>query len=342
MRFLGLGDDVTQGFAEARQPRRFEFPRDHGSHPEFRTEWWYYTGNLLAADGRHFGFELTFFRYALAPKPPESPSAWATTQVWMAHFAVTDTRNGRFRADEHLARGALGIAGADEAPFRVWVEDWSAQAEDGGFRLAAKADGTSLSLRLEPTKGPIPQGDKGLDQKGPEPGNASYYYSLPRLKARGTVAVGGDEARVEGDAWMDREWSTSALGAEDEGWDWFGLQLSDGRELMFYRLRRKHGGASPFSGGSLIGRDGRKRVLGADDVELEPLEHWTSPTTAVRYPVAWRLAVPDAGLALTVRPYVEDQELDLSVRYWEGAVRVTGSAQGASIDGHGYLELAGY
>ncbi|HEU4617482.1 MAG TPA: carotenoid 1,2-hydratase, partial [Gammaproteobacteria bacterium] len=257
---LGGGADEG-GFEKALVPRRFEFPADYGSHPTFRTEWWYFTGNLFASGGRHFGFELTFFRFALAPQAPASPSAWATNQVYMAHFAVTDTDSGRLLAEERLSRGALGLAGAEANPFKVWVEDWSARAADDGFRLAANGSKIAIDLELDSVKPPVAQGDAGLDRKGPEPGNASYYYSLTRLDARGTVSVKGETAGVRGSAWMDREWSTSALSAEDEGWDWFALQLSDGRDVMYYRLRRKDGSASPFSGGSLVAADGSSQRL---------------------------------------------------------------------------------
>jgi predicted secreted hydrolase len=340
MSFLGGSDGV--GFAKATAVRPFEFPADYGSHPAFRTEWWYYTGNLFAADGRHFGFELTFFRYALAPERPASASAWATNQVYMAHFAVTDTQTGRLLADERLARGAVGLAGAEADPFEVWVDAWSARADDGGFRLSAQAPRLAIDLVLESIKPPGLLGDEGLDRKGPEPGNASYYYSLTRLEARGAVAVGGASVEVQGTAWMDREWSTSALSPGDEGWDWFALQLSDGRDLMFYRLRRKDGSASPFSGGVLVDRDGRTERLAVGDVALDPLEFWTSEQSGARYPVAWRLTAKRSGLEVTVRPYLRDQEINLSVRYWEGAVKVAGSADGEPIEGNGYLELAGY
>jgi predicted secreted hydrolase len=340
MSFLGGAD--AGGFAKATAPRAFEFPADYGSHPAFRTEWWYYTGNLFDSNGRHFGFELTFFRYALAPESPASASAWATNQVYMAHFAVTDTKSGQLLADERLARGAVGLAGAEADPFRVWVQAWSAAAEGDGFRLSAKAPEMGIDLVLGSVKPPVPQGDQGLDRKGPEPGNASYYYSLTRLEARGTVTVGGVAADVRGTAWMDREWSTSALSPEDTGWDWFALQLSDGRDVMFYRLRRKDGSASPFSGGVVVDANGRRERLGVGDVVLDPLEFWTSEKSGARYPVAWRLRAERVGLDLTVRPYVRNQEIDLSVRYWEGAVKIEGSAGGEPIDGNGYLELAGY
>ncbi|HEX5421047.1 MAG TPA: lipocalin-like domain-containing protein, partial [Gammaproteobacteria bacterium] len=302
--FLGVGGGDPKGFARALAPRPFEFPADYGSHPTFRTEWWYFTGNVFDSAGRHYGFELTFFRYALAPAPPESASRWATNQVWMAHFAVTDTQGGRLLAEQRLSRGALGLAGAQASPFRVWVEDWSAAAEDQGFHLHARGDQASLDLHLDPLTPPIANGDRGLDRKGPEPGNASYYYSVPKLAVSGTIAAGDKPDSVHGFAWIDREWSTSALSKGDVGWDWFALQLADGREIMFYRLRRRNGSASPFSGGSLIDAGGQRLSLDESDVQLEPLEYWTSNKSGARYPVAWRVSIPKQALTLTVRPYL--------------------------------------
>ena len=349
VRYLSDGDDDGSGYARALEPRVFEFPEDHGSHPEFRTEWWYFTGNVFGSSRRHYGFEVTFFRVALAPTAPESRSAWATNQFWMAHFALTDTVSGRFHAAERLTRGALGLAGASHAPFRVWVEDWEiegrAEAGAESFRLRARGEEAEIDLQLESLKPAVAQGDRGLDAKGPEPGNASYYYSLPRLAVSGSVRVGEDDAEadeVEGLAWMDREWATSALSEGIAGWDWFALQLSDGRDLMYYRLRGDDGQASPESGGTLVAADGEVRRLVRSDVVLEVLDYWTSPLSEVRYPVQWRLAVPQAQLDLSIVPYIPNQEVDLSVRYWEGAVRVSGTAGGQAIGGSGYLELAGY
>ncbi|HEY8555678.1 MAG TPA: lipocalin-like domain-containing protein, partial [Burkholderiales bacterium] len=345
MRFLGAGED--DGFERAFEPRPLRFPADHGSHPTFRTEWWYFTGNLRADDGRHFGFEVTFFRLALAPREPQSDSAWAARHAWMAHLAITDTARGRFFASERFARQALGLAGAQAEPFKVWVEGWSAtQAADpgGGFavRLEAADGDAALDLELVSAKPPVLQGEDGWDAKGPEPGNASYYYSLTRLEARGRLSVGGERFDVAGLAWMDREWSTSSLSAGVEGWDWLSLQLSDGRELMLYQLRETDGSPSPFSSGSVVGADGTSRTLGADEFALQPLDYWVSESSGVRYPVAWRVEVPGERLSLHVEPHLPNQELDLSVRYWEGAVRVTGRSGEREVTGDGYLELAGY
>jgi predicted secreted hydrolase len=342
-----LGGEAGDGFARATQPRDFVFPADHGSHPEFRTEWWYFTGNLETTSGRHFGFELTFFRYALAAPSArfESSSQWRTDQVWMAHFAVTDSATGKFIARERLTREALGLAGVAVEPWRVWVEDWSAvgDANDGlTLRLRAKDDAIELDLGLNSTVPHVAHGDRGLDAKGAEVGNASHYYSFPRLAADGVVTVEGEAFAVTGLAWLDREWSTSSLEPGIVGWDWFALHLSDGGSLMFYRLRSANGEASSHSGGSLVDADGVRTRLAASDVELTALDHWTSASTGVRYPIAWRLAAPKSGITLEVRPYLENQELDLSVRYWEGAIHAEGTGAAGLLTAQGYLELAGY
>jgi predicted secreted hydrolase len=339
------------GYARALAPRAFRFPADHGPHPDFRTEWWYFTGNLASPAGRRFGFQLTFFRSALAPAEPASPpraSAWATRQAWLAHFALGDVQGKRFRAFESWGREALGIAGGRAEPLRVWLRGWSAEARSPSglpLRLRAEAEGPeriALDLVLEPGKPLVLQGDRGLSRKSAEPGNASYYYSLPRLPARGEITLGADRFPVSGLAWMDREWSTSALGRGQVGWDWFSLQLSDGRELMLYRLRRADGSADPASSGTLIGRDGRPRTLAADAVEIQVLDHWTSPGSGVRYPSGWRLRIPAEALDLTVRPLLADQEVRTSFRYWEGAVAVSGAAGAAPVRGQGFAELTGY
>jgi len=338
----------SAGFARATAPRPFSFPADHGPHPEFRTEWWYYTGNLETATGRHFGFQLTFFRTALAPPAAsagETASAWSTRQLYLAHFALTDTAGRRFHAWSRLDREALGLAGARSVPFRVWLGDWSAESEAAAglpVRLRAAEGDVAIDLMLAAEKPVVLQGDRGLSRKGPEPGNASYYYSLPRMSARGTVRVQDEPLAVTGLAWMDREWSTSALGPELAGWDWFALQLDDGRELMLYRLRTRDGGVSPESQGTLVAADGTTRMIGRDAVEVQVLDYWTSPRGGTRYPGRWRLRVPADDLDVTVTPLVADQELDLAVRYWEGAVRVEGTARGAPLRGTGYVELVGY
>jgi len=340
-----LGGEGPGGFARATAPRDFRFPDDHGPHPEFRHEWWYFTGNLRAPGGRRFGYQLTFFRFALSPDAADRGSRWATNQAYMAHFAVTDAQGNRFRFFERTGRGALGIAGATARPFRVWLDDWSVEGADAStlpIRLRAAEGGTSVDLVLD-SAGPIVlQGDRGLSRKGAAPGNASYYYSMTRLATRGNVLVEDTSLPVEGSSWLDREWGTSSLEKGQSGWDWFALQLSDGRDLMFYRLRRGDGGADPFSAGTLVLPDGSFRPLSPDDVRVEILEHWRSPESGARYPSRWRLRLPTEGLELEVVPRVADQELRTAVRYWEGAVGVRGTARGKPVEGDGYVELTGY
>jgi predicted secreted hydrolase len=327
------------GFARALAPRPLSFPEDHGPHPNFRTEWWYYTGNLKTPTGRHLGFQLTFFRVALAPVEAPRASPWGTRQFYFAHFAVTDTAGGRFHAASRVSRAALGLAGAEAAPFRVWIEDWSAEGADGASARLRASDGeVAIDLNVSPGKPVVLQGDRGLSRKGPEPGNASLYYSFTRMPTTGVVRLGGETLEVSGEAWMDREWSTSGLGAGVQGWDWFALQLEDGRELMVYLLRRRDGTPDPFSAGTLIEADGTTRRLEAGDVSIETLAHWTSPRTGVRYPARWRLSVPSAALRLEIEPRLADQELSVGPRYWEGAVSVAG----LPVAGHGYVELVGY
>jgi len=338
-----LAGDATTGYARATEARAFRFPADHGPHAAYRTEWWYFAGNVVTPEARHFGYQLTFFRVALAPDAAERASRWGASQMYMAHFTVTDTAGGRFHPRQRLARGAAGLAGAQTSPFRVWLDDWSvAGAGADGFpmRLRAAEDGIAIDLVLDAGKPVVLQGDDGLSRKGPEEGNASYYYSLTRMPTRGTVELDGRSYAVEGASWMDREWSTSGLG-DKVGWDWFALQLGDGRELMFYRLRRADGSTDAFSGGTLVAADGTARMLRAGDVAVEVLGTWVSPA-GTRYPARWRLDVPTAGLRLDVTPRLADQELSGLVRYWEGAVRVEGRNGETSVSGHGYVELVGY
>jgi len=338
-------------FARATAPRAFSFPADHGPHPAFRTEWWYFTGNLAAADGRAFGYQLTFFRQAVAPDEPGAApraSAWATRQVYLAHFAISDIEGRRFHAFERFARGAAGLAGAELGPergLRVFLEDWSAEGAGGPaifpLRLRAADGSIAIDLALEQGKPPVLQGDAGLSPKGPDHGNASYYYALTRMPTSGTLTVDGRALAVTGASWMDREWSTSALPDGIVGWDWFALQLADGSELMVYRLRRADGTMDPFSRGSLVAPDGSATPLAAADLALTADGRWRAPSGA-EYPERWRLAIPSHRLALEVTPALPDQELPVSIRYWEGAVRVTGARNGAPVGGVGYLEMTGY
>ena len=342
---LSGGD--TAGYVRALEPRPFEFPADHGPHPDFRTEWWYVTGNLTSRDGRDFGFQLTIFRSALSPRSPGTESAWGTNQAYMAHFTVTDIAARRFQAHERFARGAVGLAGATAEPLRVWLEDWvleSPATSTFPLRLAAEGDDVALHLELTRGKPLVLQGDLGLSKKGPEPGNASYYYSFTRLPAAGTLVVSADTLEVSGLAWLDREWSTSVLGEGQVGWDWFALQLEDGWDLMIYRLRRADGTAAPESAGVLVDPSGAKVALEwGVDVLMESTGTWASGVDGAVYPSGWRIRVPSRGWDLAVEPRVRDQELDVSFRYWEGAVSVRGAGEGGTaVGGRGYVELTGY
>lgn len=338
------GDD-SAGFARATTPRAFRFPDDHGPHPEFRQEWWYFTGNLRGPGGRRFGYQLTFFRFALSPDLPARGSRWGTNQAYMAHFAVTDVQGNRFHHFERTGRGALGLAGATGRPLRVWLDDWSAEGKKTStlpIRLRAMEEGASIDLVLDTARPIVLQGDRGLSRKSATPGNASYYYSMTRLATRGSVRVDGVSLPVEGNSWLDREWGTSSLEKGQTGWDWFALQLSDGRDLMFYRLRRGDGTTDPFSAGTLVLPDGSVRPLSPDDVRIETLGYWRSPVSGTRYPSRWRLLLPPEGMELEIVPRSADQELRTTVRYWEGAVRVVGASGGKPIEGEGYVELTGY
>ena len=327
-------------------PRELIFPRDFGPHPDFQTEWWYYTGNLEGEDGRRFGYQLTFFRRAVRPAEErlERSSDWATEQVYMAHFALTDVNGRAFYANERFERGAAGLAGAQGEPFyRVWLRDW--QVEQTGvntYRLRAAEETLSLDLELVDRKGIILQGDQGYSQKGPEPGNASLYFSQTRLESRGTITLGQQIHQVSGLSWLDREISTSALGPGQVGWDWFALQLDDGSELMAYTLRQADGSIDAFSRGMIIDPEGRTIILGKDDFRVDPQSTWRSPHSGGDYPSSWLIEVPGYDLSLRVSPLLADQELKLSFRYWEGAVQVSGSRAGSEVSGFGYAELTGY
>lgn len=333
------------GFQRAEGQRNLSFPVDHGPHNDFQTEWWYFTGNLESAGGRHFGYQLTFFRRALLPPAlaAQRQSAWGTSQAYMAHFALTDVEGQRYQAFERLARAAAGLSGAQAEPFQVWLEDWRVETlEPGVYRLHAAQDGIILDLTLTDHKGPILQGDRGYSRKGPAAGQASYYYSLTRLVSSGSLQLDGLRLAVDGLSWMDHEFSTSALAADQIGWDWFSIQLDDGSELMVFQIRKADGSIDPFSSGALIASDGSIQTLSRQDFEIEVLSTWKSPRTQARYPAGWRLRVPAAGLVLQIEPYLADQELDVSYAYWEGCVRVRGSRAGQPVRGDGYIELTGY
>ncbi|MBL37007.1 MAG: carotenoid 1,2-hydratase [Xanthomonadales bacterium] len=328
---------APDAFKRVTGPEPLVFPADHAMHPGFRNEWWYFTGNLFDATGRRYGFQFTLFRFAV--EPGERPdSDFASDAIWMAHFAVSDVARARFNSAERFARDALGLAGATADEW--WLRDWTVTRTEEGWRLRAQMDGASLDLDLAPRKPVVLQGDSGYSRKGPERGNASRYYSITRMAADGRVVLDGNAAEVTGSAWLDREWGSSQLGEGIAGWDWFALQLDDGRDLMLYRLRTEAGDASRFSAGVLVEADGGYRVLERDDFEFEEIGRWRD-RLGVDWPVAWRVRLPGEGLAFEVRPAFDAQRWYATVGYWEGAVDVIDPDDGRTL-GRGYLELSGY
>ncbi len=350
----------AEGFARATEPDAVEFPRDLGSHDDYQTEWWYYTGNLQTGDGRPFGFQFTIFRRALIPEEEttdftdledcaegveclEGDTSWRAGQVYLAHFTISDIAAGEFYPAERFSRGAAGLAGARAEPYRVWLEDWSAEeVAPGQVRLRAATGDVALDVVLTQTRPPILHGEGGLSQKGPEVGNASYYYSTIQQRAAGTVSVGGVTFDVTGQAWKDHEWSTSALSAGAIGWDWFSLQLDNGGALMLFEIRRDDGTREATSSGSYIAPDGTITHLSLGDWTLEVTDTWASPTSGGEYPAGWRVSVPGIGLELEGRPLMPNQELNVSTVYWEGAVAFSGTLGGEPVEARGYIEMTGY
>jgi predicted secreted hydrolase len=322
---------------------RITLPADHVSHPAYKIEWWYYTGNLATREGRRFGYQLTFFRVGINHEPPNA-SRWAVRDLHMAHFAVSDLANGRFHVFDRLQREGAGWAGAATDRFSVWNGTWSVEANaDGSHHLRARDHTTdaTVDLTLTNTSHWVGHGREGYSRKGREPGNASAYYSLPRLSSKGTVTIDGQRFDVTGASWMDHEFGSSVLEPDQVGWDWFGLQLDDGRELMLYQMRRRDGSRDPFSNGTLVNADGSVVRLTRDDYTLEPLATWRSEATGITYPIRWRVTIPSQRLTLDIQAAMPNQELhtphSTNVTYWEGAVDVGGGARG-----RGYMELTGY
>jgi predicted secreted hydrolase len=343
-----MGNVENEDFSRAIEKRKFVFPYDHGPHPDFRTEWWYLTGNLVAEDNSKFGYQFTIFRTALTKEKAERNSEWSTNQIYMAHFAVTDISNNKFYYDEKFSREGNNLAGAQINPLKVWLEDWQiVQAGDKVLfdlhviNLKAKTDKAEINFLLEAVKPFVLQGDEGLSQKGKLLGNASYYYSYTRLKTKGKIILDGKEFSAEGYSWMDREWSTSALSEDQKGWDWFALQLDDNTEIMYYQMRKKDGSPDLFSKGVFVDESGKSQIVKKDNVNLEVIDYWESPG-GEKYPSGWRLKILKKEIDLTLTPAIKNQLMDVAVRYWEGSVKIVGSKNGSKITGSGYVELTGY
>ncbi len=351
--------DAPEGFERVTAPVPFNFPADHAAHLGFRNEWWYFTGRLDAPD-RELGFQFTLFRFGANPPgddsqatPAEASSAWASDHLWMAHLALSDggtaTTPPRFYQAERFARDTLDLAGATEQKW--WLKDWQVVATDTGWRLDAQTDEFELSLDLVPTRPITLQGDQGFSQKGPEVGNASFYYSLTRMQATGQVVLHTPKAErlsVEGLAWLDREWGSGQLSDTQSGWDWFAIHLDDGRDLMVYRLRNLDDSMSSFSAGVLVEPDGTTHHLDHSDFVVAPLQWWTD-SMGVAWPTHWRVTLTEHDLSLITRPLFEEQRWRQSVAYWEGAIDVfdakrsrTDGENASTQVGRGYLELSGY
>ncbi|KAA3644766.1 MAG: carotenoid 1,2-hydratase [Chloroflexi bacterium] len=344
-RVFGGAAQSIEGFQRADGPQTLIFPDDFGPHPEYLTEWWYYTGNLQTDSGRPFGYQLTFFRRALAPpdETTERVSDWASDQIYFAHFAISDIDADQHYSFERFTRGAAGLAGAQAEPYEVWLDEWRVeQIGEDHYSLFATQDGISIDLTFTDEKGPVLQGIEGYSQKGPEAGNASYYYSQTRLVSSGTIEIDGEVHEVAGLSWKDHEYSTSVLSDGLVGWDWFSIQLSDGSDLMVYQLRYADGRIGEFSSGTLIAPDGSTTPLSIDDFELEVNDTWLSPHSEAEYPSAWTLSIPSVNLTLNVTPRMADQEMLVSFIYWEGAISVNGNYNGLEVTGNGYVELTGY
>lgn len=342
---LGRGADLA--YAHPMTPLDFQFPADHGAHEQYQTEWWYYTGNLADEDGVPYGYQLTFFRSALTPEAPQRVSDLAASQVYMAHFALTDGKARRHHSFDRYSRGGGGLAGTVTEPrFEVWLEDWEVvQVEPGLYRLraeTAESEGVAIELELRETQPPVLHGDRGLSQKGPEVGNANYYYSLVRMETDGVINIGDRAVAVDGLSWMDHEFGTSGLTGDARGWDWFSVQLDNGAILMFGEFHDGRGKKRTVYDGTLVTPDGRQFSLGFGDFELQALGEWTGPNTGITYPAGWEVGIPEHGISLNIQPLIPDQELDVNFVYYEGATEINGMMDGAPVQGRGFVELTGY
>lgn len=348
--FMLLGVVSVKGdeWAQAIGLRHWEFPRDHGAHPEYRTEWWYFTGVLLDASGNRYGYQLTFFRHGIRKELPAQANLMSVRDIYTAHFAITDLSSGRFVWTERASRTGPGLAGSDTAKMDVWLMNWRARMDGEQIALSAETDEQWLSLTLRATKPVVLHGEGGLSRKGAREGQASYYVSLTALETRGLIKTSRDSQtlEVQGTSWFDHEFGSNQLGLDQRGWDWFGLHLSDGRELMIYHLRRGDGSKDPASSGTLVERDGTSRHLPLDEFSVDVIGHWRSPKSGGLYPSGWRIRVPSREIEVEIAPILQDQELltesTTGIIYWEGAVIGKGRSKGELVSCEGYGELTGY
>jgi predicted secreted hydrolase len=343
----------SEDFKRALPGKIFSFPQDHFSHPEFKTEWWYYSGHLYDQDKKSYGYQLTFFRTGLK-REILTKSKWSIQNLYFAHLALTDESKRKFEYREKISRGSLEEAGAstykkDGKPFRVWLEDWSMEGREVSLQnhlLRAGDKDFGIEFSLTPKKNPVVHGQNGVSQKAEGEGYASHYYSIPRLKTEGKIFLRGKELPVQGISWMDHEFGSSQLRDDQVGWDWFSIQLDNQFELVFYQMRHSNGKIDLSSSGTMIFADGTHHHLPLKAFQIEALEKWRSQKSGATYPSKWRVKVPDYRIELLLTPTIRDQELitkeSTRVTYWEGSVRVEGKYQGDPIKGVGYVELTGY
>jgi predicted secreted hydrolase len=336
----------TSGFLKATTPQDWHFPQDFGPHNGYQTEWWYYTGNLETAEGRPFGFQLTFFRQALSPDTAQSVSTsnWRNNQIYSAHFTVSDIAQQQFYPFDRFSRSGNELAGAIATPYHVWLEDWSAiEIAPGQVQLRAQTSDVALNLIVEQTMPPVLHGDRGLSIKGLEPGNASYYYSLVQQPTTGTITIQDRSFDVTGLTWKDHEYSTSSLSPGTVGWDWFSMQFDNGSALMLYLLRHEDGTIEPTSAGTFIATNGNLTPLTQQDWQIDVLDTWKSAKSHAIYPAQWNIRIPKLDLTLQGKSMMGNQELNTATAtYWEGAVAFQGTQQERSLHGQGYVELTGY
>jgi predicted secreted hydrolase len=337
---------VTTPFKTALTGYRYEFPRDHFSHPDFQTEWWYYTGNLRTEDGHRFGFELTFFREAV-DRDAAKNATWDLRDIYLAHLALSDLDGGAFYHAERTNRNGPGIAGVDASAEHIWNGNWSCEWSGDDQKLQAVDDRFTFGLRLHPEKPPVIQGENGVSQKAAGVGHASHYISFTRLSTSGSITLQGKTYNVSGLSWMDHEFFTHQLEADQVGWDWLSLQLDDDTELMLFRIRRKDGSVDPFSAGTFVDREGKSQHLRASDFSLAPQqEFWERPDKVASYPIHWKITIPAMALALDATTLLAPQELPgnskYAPNYWEGAIVLKGQKKVSPVTGVGYLEMTGY
>jgi predicted secreted hydrolase len=344
----GWGSVFAGEWKQAIGPWTWVFPRDHGAHPEFRTEWWYFTGNLRDSSGHRLGYQLTFFRQGITLKPNDPNNPWSIRDLYLAHFTLTDRTVDQFWYGERLSRQGPELAGAKTDGMDVWLLDWSAKMEGNRIRIEARHQGMELSLELTPRKPLVFHGKKGLSRKGPKEGQASYYVSYTDLETQGSIKTPQSQTSVsvQGISWFDHEFGSNQLASDQVGWDWFSLHLSDGHDLMVYFLRRTDDSVEPASSGTLVSPSGKARDLHYSEIRVEVLDHWRSLKSGATYPSRWRIRAPSAELEVVVAPVVPQQELitegSSGVIYWEGAVEGKGRSAGKEIACEGYVELTGY